>query len=230
MDPYILKKCNAARAARKAVAIVTNLNDGRDRCVVEGDPLTGHLGEALATAFRTGKSARVTIGDVAFFLNVHVPAVRIVVIGAVHISQALVPMARQAGFDIEIIDPRGAFATPERFPDIKLYADWPQDILPSHPLDTYCALVAVTHDPKIDDPALIAALNAHCFYIGALGSRKTHGRRAERLLAAGIEQAMIEQIQAPIGLDIGAASPAEIAVSILAEIIQHLRGPKRAMV
>lgn len=229
MDPHILKKCNVARAARKAVAIVTNLNDGRDRCVVEGDPLSGQLGNALAKAFRTGKSSHIDIEGTAFFINVHVPAVRIVVIGAVHISQALVPMAQQAGFDIEIIDPRGAFATPERFPDVTLHADWPQDILPNAPLDAYCALVAVTHDPKIDDPALIAALKAQCFYIGALGSRKTHGRRVERLLAAGFDQLTIDRIQAPIGLDIGAASPAEIAVSILAEIIQHLRGPKRAI-
>lgn len=228
MDPFALKKCNQARSERKAVVLLTDLGDGRDRCVIEGEAVVGQLGEALSKAFRSGKSGIHTIEGRAFFLNVYLPAVRIVVIGAVHISQALLPMARQAGFDVEIIDPRRAFATPERFPDGVLHADWPQDVLPQNPLDPWCALVAVTHDPKIDDPALRAALDAECFYIGALGSRKTHGRRVERLLDAGQTQDQIDRIKAPIGLDIGAASPSEIAVSILAEIIHALRGPKRA--
>jgi xanthine dehydrogenase accessory factor len=146
-----------------------------------------------------------------------------VVIGAVHISQALAPMARVAGFPIEIIDPRTAFASADRFPDVVLHAEWPEIVLKQQPLDSYTALAAVTHDPKIDDFALKAALDARCFYIGALGSRKTHAKRVERLLALGATPDQIERIHAPIGLDIGAASPAEIAVAVLAQVIRAFR-------
>jgi xanthine dehydrogenase accessory factor len=141
----------------------------------------------------------------------------------VHISQALVQIARAVGYSIEIIDPRTAFATPERFPDVRLHAEWPEDYLKNHPLDAYTAMVAVTHDPKIDDTALIEALKANCLYVGALGSRKTHGKRVERLVAADVSAADIERIASPIGLDIGAASPGEIAVAIMAQIIEVLR-------
>lgn len=226
MDPFALKKCNQARSDRKAVALVTDLGDGRDRCIVEGEPASGQLGEALSKTFRSGKSGVHNIEGREFFINVYLPSVRIVVIGAVHISQALLPMAQQTGFEVEIIDPRTAFATPERFPDSVLHSDWPQDVLPLKPLDSWCALVAVTHDPKIDDPALLAALEAKCFYIGVLGSRKTHARRVERLIEAGMSTEQIDAINAPIGMNIGAATPSEIAISILAEIISALRGPK----
>lgn len=158
-----------------------------------------------------------------FFLNARLPPARIVVIGAVHISQALAPMARIAGFDVTIIDPRTAFASPERFPDADLRAEWPQDTLKSLPLDGYTALVAVTHDPKIDDFPIREALEAGSFYVGALGSRNTHSKRIERLRDAGLQEQQIARIHAPIGLAIGAASPAEIAVAILAEIIGALR-------
>jgi xanthine dehydrogenase accessory factor len=158
------------------------------------------------------------------FLTAHVPPPRIIVIGAAHISQALTPMAAIAGFDVAIIDPRTAFATEERFAGTSLYADWPQDTIPAKvQLDAYAALVAVTHDPKIDDWPIAAALNAGCFYVGALGSRKTHAKRVERLAALGVSEADIRRIAAPIGLKIGAQSPAEIAVSILAQIIEALR-------
>ena len=146
------------------------------------------------------------------------------VIGAVHISQALAPMAKIAGYDLEIIDPRTAFATPERFGDVALHAAWPQDALGKRPLDAYTALVAVTHDPKIDDLPILSAIAAKCFYIGALGSRKTHAKRIERLTAAGVSEADLARIRAPIGLDIGASSPAEIAVATLAQIILAFRG------
>jgi xanthine dehydrogenase accessory factor len=132
-------------------------------------------------------------------------------------------MAKIAGFPVEIIDPRTAFATPERFPDVSLAAEWPEDVLKSNPLDGYTALAALTHDPKIDDFPLKAALEANCFYIGALGSRKTHAKRVERLTALGLRHQLIERIHAPIGLDIGAASPAEIAVAVLAQVIQSFR-------
>ena len=151
------------------------------------------------------------------------PQPKLIAIGAVHISQALAPMARIAGFDIEIIDPRTAFATPDRFPDVALHAEWPEDVLKARPLDSYTALAALTHDPKIDDFALKAALDAGCFYVGALGSRKTHAKRVERLLALGLDADQIARIHSPIGMDIGASSPAEIAVAVLAEIISALR-------
>ncbi|GAB4349210.1 MAG: XdhC family protein [Oricola sp.] len=223
MDPLSLKKLNAARAARKAIALVTDLGDGRDRVVEEGDHVAGALGETLARAFRTGKSGVAEIDGREFFINVHLPPPRLVVIGAVHISQAMAPMAQLAGYDMEIIDPRTAFATPERFEGVRLYAEWPEQVLKSRPLDPYCALCAITHDPKIDDYPLKAALEAKCFYVGALGSRKTHARRVERLLADGVPREAIDTIASPIGLDIGASSPAEIAVAILAQVIEAFR-------
>ncbi|WEX11665.1 XdhC family protein [Chelativorans sp. AA-79] len=223
MDPYSLKKLNQCRRERRAAILLTDLGDGRDRVVVEGDPVAGRLGEAVAEAFRSGKSGTVEADGRSFFLNVHLPPPRLVMIGAVHISQALAPMARIAGFDLHIIDPRTAFASPERFPDVRLEAEWPEDVLKRSPLDAYCALAALTHDPKIDDLALTAALEAGCFYVGALGSRKTHAKRVERLVAAGLSMEAIERIHAPIGLAIGAASPAEIAVAVLAQIIEALR-------
>ncbi len=224
MDIALLRTLNAERRARRAAILVSDLNGGGpDRLLREGDDPGGALGEAAAAAFRSGKSGTVEVDGRQLFLNVHVPAPRLVVIGAVHISQALAPMARIAGFDVEIIDPRTAFATSERFAGTALRADWPQDVLAARPLDGYTALAAVTHDPKIDDWPLEQALRAGCFYVGALGSRKTHARRVERLGQAGLTQAEIASIRAPIGLDIGAASPAEIAVAILAEMIGALR-------
>ena len=223
MDPYLLRKLNRERAMRRAVVHLTDLGDGRDRVICEGDPVAGPLGEAIVSAFRSGKSGIVEADGHQFFLNVHLPPARIVVVGAVHISQALAQMATIAGFDIVIIDPRTAFATAERFAGIDLVADWPEDVLKTRPLDAYTALVAVTHDPKIDDFPLSQALATGCFYVGTLGSRKTHAKRVERLMALGHDEAEIARISAPIGLDIGAASPAEIAVAILADIVQHLR-------
>ena len=160
MDPYLLRKLNRERAARRAVIHLTDLGDGRDRVVCEGDPVAGPLGEAIAAAFRSGKSGIAEADGRTFFLNVHLPPARIVVIGAVHISQALAQMAKIAGFDIAVVDPRTAFATEERFAGIDLVADWPEDVLKDRPLDAYTALVAVTHDPKIDDVPLSQALSA----------------------------------------------------------------------
>jgi xanthine dehydrogenase accessory factor len=157
------------------------------------------------------------------FLTVHVPAPRIVVTGAVHISQALAPIAKLLGYDVTIVDPRTAFASQERFPDVKVIAEWPDVALPPLAVDRYTAFVALTHDPKIDDPALTHALKRDCFYIGALGSKKTHARRVERLKGEGLTDADLARIHAPIGLAIGAVSPAEIAVSIMGEITARLR-------
>lgn len=223
MEPVNLKKLNAARRDRVAAVLVSELAEGRDRVVREGDEIAGELGQAISKVFLSGKSALATIDGVEFFLNVHVPPPRIVVIGAVHISQALAPIARIAGYALEIIDPRTAFATTQRFADVTLYPEWPEDVLERKPLDAYTALVAVTHDPKIDDFPIQAALGARCFYVGALGSRKTHAKRVERLTAAGASEADIARIKAPIGMNIGAASPAEIAIATMAQIIAAFR-------
>jgi xanthine dehydrogenase accessory factor len=223
----LLSDLNAERAARRAAVLVTDVASGEQRLVreaeVEGDPLS----ETLQDALRRGKSGLVERERCQFFLTVQMPPVRIVIIGAVHISQALAPMARGLDLDVTIIDPRTAFATPERFPDVPVLADWPDAVLPEIGIDRYTAVVALTHDPKIDDPALIGALRSECFYIGALGSRKTHERRVQRLIGAGFAEADFARIHAPIGLDIGAVSPAEIAVSILAEIVACLRKERR---
>ena len=227
MDPFLLRKLNTERAARRAVIHLTDLGDGRDRVIREGDPVAGPLGDALASAFRLGKSGLVEAEERSFFLNVHLPPARIVIIGAVHISQALVPLARLLGYEPVVVDPRTAFASPDRFPEVRLIAEWPDVALPPLGVDRYTAFVALTHDPKIDDPALQHALARDCFYVGALGSRKTHGRRLERLTEAGFDATATGRIHAPIGLDIGAVSPAEIALAILAEIVQTLRGPRR---
>jgi len=226
MDPLVLKKLNQARNDRKACVLVTNLSDGRDRLVLEGHVVEGKLGEAIIKALLTGKSITVQIGETEFFLNVYLPPVRIVAIGAVHITQAMAPIAKIAGYDLEVIDPRTAFATPERFEGTVVHAEWPEDVLSKNSLDPYCALAAVTHDPKIDDFPIAEALRKECFYVGALGSRKTHAKRVERLLVDNVTQEQINRIKAPIGLDIGAASPQEIAVSVMAEIIAalHKRG------
>jgi len=145
-----------------------------------------------------------------------------VITGAVHISQALAPIAKLLGYDVTIVDPRTAFASPERFPDVKVIAEWPDKALPRLGIDRYTAFVALTHDPKIDDPALIHALSRECFYIGALGSRRTHARRIDRLKQQGLSDVDVSRIHAPIGLDIGAISPAEIAVAIMAQITERL--------
>ena len=172
---------------------------------------------------RSGKSGMEETPDGKVFLTVHVPPPQLVITGAVHISQALAPIAKLLGYDVTIVDPRTAFASIERFPDVKVIAEWPDVALPPLGIDRYTAFVALTHDPKIDDPALTHALARDCFYIGALGSKKTHGRRLERLKAQGVSDAALARIHAPIGLDIGAVSPSEIAVAIMGEITARLR-------
>jgi xanthine dehydrogenase accessory factor len=221
----ILKSLNAERAARRAAIVVTDVESGNQRFVaataVAGDPLR----EVLEAHLRTGKSGMEETPQGRVFLTVHVPPPRLVAIGAVHISQALAPVAKLLGYDVIIIDPRTAFASVERFPDVKMIAEWPDVALPPLNIDRYTAFVALTHDPKIDDPALLHALARDCFYIGALGSRKTHARRVERLKSQGMTDGAIARIHAPIGLPIGAVSPPEIAVSIMGEITASLRLP-----
>jgi xanthine dehydrogenase accessory factor len=152
-----------------------------------------------------------------------VPPPRLVITGAVHVSQALAPIAKLLGYDVTIVDPRTAFASIERFPEVKVIAEWPDIALPPLGIDRYTAFAALTHDPKIDDPALTHALARDCFYIGALGSKKTHARRLDRLKAQGLSDAELARIHAPIGLQIGAVSPPEIALAIMGEITERLR-------
>ncbi|MEO0329906.1 MAG: XdhC family protein [Pseudomonadota bacterium] len=223
MKPDTLKAINEARRMRKACVVVKNFENATEQFVLEGEQGRDELGLAIAKVFHSGKSTPLELEGYSHFLNVYVPAPRLVIIGAVHISQALVSMAQTAGYDVCVIDPRSAFATPERFADVALYAEWPEDLFPTQPLDPYCAVAAVTHDPKIDDFPLIEALKTGCFYVGALGSRKTHGKRLERLKSAGLSEEVISQIHAPIGLDIGASTPQEIAVAILAQVIGAFR-------
>lgn len=224
MDIDTLKALNEERAARRGVLLATHLKSGAQTLVRESElAAAGALREVYGKAFRAGRSTTVETPDGELFLNVFTPPARLVMIGAVHISQALYPMARSVGYDVSIVDPRTAFATPERFPDVPLYAEWPDEALPGIGIDRYTAVATLTHDPKIDDPALLHALASDCFYIGALGSRKTHGRRVERLKEAGTTDNQLARIHAPIGLAIGAQSPAEIAVSIMAEITASLR-------
>jgi xanthine dehydrogenase accessory factor len=208
------------------VIVVTDIANGEQRIVkaadLAGDPLHAELERHL----RMGRSGTVEMDGRKLFLNVHAPTARLVIVGAVHISQALAPLARSLGYDVTVVDPRTAFASPERFPDLPLIAEWPDVALPPLDIDHYTAFVALTHDPKIDDPALLHALERDCFYIGALGSPKTHERRAERLKAQGASDAGLARIHAPIGLEIGAISPSEIAVAIMAEITAQLRLPK----
>lgn len=227
MDLVVLATLNAERAARRATVLVTDVASGAQRLVKAADIASDPLAAVLDKQLRMAKSAMVEAEGKQVFLTVQAPHPRVIVTGAVHISQAMAPMAELLDLDLAIIDPRTAFATPERFPEVTLLTQWPDEALATLGLDAYTAFVALTHDPKIDDPGLEAALRSDCFYIGALGSRKTHGRRLERLGAAGFNEAATARIHAPIGLDIGAVSPAEIALAILGEIVSALRGPRR---
>src|SRR5262244_4064648 len=219
----ILKALNAERAARRAAVVVTDAASGEQRLVKAADVARDSLAAIIEKRIRSGASGMEETPQGKVFLTVHVPPSQLVITGAVHISQALAPMARLVGYDVTIVDPRTAFATPERFPDVAVIAEWPDTALPPLGIDRYTAFVALTHDPKIDDPALTHALERDCFYIGALGSKKTHARRVERLKQQGIGENTIARIHAPIGLKIGAVSPPEIAVAIMGEITARLR-------
>jgi xanthine dehydrogenase accessory factor len=182
------------------------------------------LGDAVSEAFRRDRSGTIETPDGEVFIRVYNPPLRMLIIGAVHTAQFLVPLAGMLDYDITIIDPRGAFATDERFPGVTLIAEWPDEVLPGLGLDARTAMIALTHDPKIDDVALRLAIASDCFYIGALGSTRTHAKRLERLKAGGIAEDALARIHAPIGLDIGAQGPAEIALSIMSQMTAVLRG------
>jgi xanthine dehydrogenase accessory factor len=223
----------AARAAHRPVAVVSNLDTG-EQALVYPDAVEGALAlsdEAVAAVRqaiaddRSGRLPADAAGNAPLFAQVSNPAKRLIVVGAVHIAQPLVVMAQTAGYAVTIVDPRGAFATKDRFPGVELSEDWPDDALVKLAIDTRTAVVTLTHDPKLDDPALMVALRSPAFYIGSLGSKRTHARRGERLTEAGLGETEIGRIHAPIGLDIGAKSPAEIAISILGQITEVLHRP-----
>lgn len=211
-------------AARRQVALVTHLATGARSLAHSPDDLGEDFAPALEDAFRRDKSVAVAGSGGEIFINLFNPTIRLIIVGAVHVAQPLVPMARALGYELVIVDPRSAFATEERFGDVAISREWPDDALPKIGMDGRTALIALTHDAKIDDPALIHALASEAFYVGALGSRKTHAKRIERLAQAGVPRAALDRIHAPIGLDIGAQGAAEIAVSIIAEITAVQRG------
>lgn len=213
MPEKVLRDLVAARAERRAAAYEVAL-DGSARRLVE---------ERHEDRFRKDRSGVTEDGKT--FIAIHNPPLRLIIVGGVHIAQHLVGMARTAGFDPVVVDPREAFGAQARFPDAQVVNDWPDAALEQIGLDARCAVVLLTHDPKLDDPAINCALRSGAFYIGALGSKRTHGSRVARLTDAGFSEDDIARIHGPIGLDIGAAGPAEIAVSILAEMIQTLRQP-----
>lgn len=233
MKRHILDALLAARAARTPAALVTDTATGAQVLVTpdgdEGDltlspderqavhgRLNGETGGVLEP--EPGQDAR------PLFIDIHAPPPRLVVVGAVHIAQHLVPMAAMTGYDVVVVDPREAFASPERFGGVTLTHEWPDEALEALHLDARTAVVTLTHDPKLDDPALHIALRSPVFYVGALGSRKTHGKRVERLERHGFSAAEIGRIHAPVGMNIGARSPAEIALSILAQVTAVRRG------
>ncbi|HEX4303390.1 MAG TPA: XdhC family protein [Rhizomicrobium sp.] len=223
----LLKALNAARREGRAIVRATDLATGEDRLI---DPAAdiSPLGEAAAGAARADTSGPAQIEGRSWFLSVFNPPLDLVIVGAAHIAQPLCRMARETGYEIRIVDPRTAFATPARFPGVAISHDWPDEALAKAPLGRRSAIVFLSHDPKIDDPGLIAALKSECFYIGTLGSKKTQAARAARMRAAGFGDNALSRIHGPVGLDIGAKSPAEIAVSILAEMTLVLRGNKRS--
>jgi len=227
MKSATLKTLIKARADKASTALVTELESGAQTLIVDGAASGDvELGPALRRfvedALAADKGMAADLQGTRYFVQVFNPPRRLIVVGAVHIGQVFAPMAALAGYEVIVVDPRGAFATQTRFPRVTLNTDWPDDALEALDIDKRTAIVTLTHDPKLDDPALIVALARDPFYIGALGSRKTHAKRVERLTAAGISKAAIERIHAPVGIDIGAISPAEIAVSILGQMTEAL--------
>jgi len=222
MKRATLEAINRALDERRAIVRVVDLETGDERLIEPGTQ-TSAMGLAATAAARADRSGPVEIDGSNCFLSVHNPPLDLAIIGAVHIAQILAPMAVLAGYGVRIIDPRTAFATQARFPGAALSHDWPDEALAKEPLGTRSALVALTHDPKLDDPALTEALRSSCFYVGALGSKKNHAGRLARLKTHGFSDEELARISGPIGLDIGARTPAEIAISILAEMTLRLR-------
>jgi xanthine dehydrogenase accessory factor len=225
MQAGTLAALQDARSQRRAVTLATRLSDAAEALIYR-ETTDGDLGSdasivtAARRAMEIGKSETVDVGGQKIFLNVYVPPPRLIIVGAVHIAQSLAPMATMLEFDVTVVDPRGAWATTQRFPGVKVIQDWADEAFQAMGLDASTAVVTLTHDPKLDDPALESALKSDVFYVGALGSRRTHAKRKERLAEVGITDEQFARVHGPVGLNIGAKSPAEIAISILGQIIE----------
>ena len=222
MTPTLLDRVLAARTAGTPVAIATALPAGT-QLLLPGDDAPPDLAAAAAQIVRSDRSATVTVDGQLWLIQAHNPPMRLVIVGAVHIAQALAPMAVQLGYGVTVIDPRGAFASSERFPGVSLSTDWPDEALDTLRPDSRTAIVTLTHDPKLDDPALDRALRSDAFYVGSLGSRKTHAARLDRLRALGHDDAALARIHGPVGLNLGAVTAAEIALAALAQIVSVRR-------
>ncbi len=218
MTPALLARVLAARTAGTPVAIVTALPAGT-QLMLPGDDAPPALAEAAARIVRADRSATITVDGQPWLIQAHNPPMRLVIVGAVHIAQALAPMAVQLGYGVTVIDPRGAFASAERFPGVSLSTDWPDEALDALRPDSRTAIVTLTHDPKLDDPALDRALRSDAFYVGSLGSKKTHAARLDRLRALGHGDDALARIHGPVGLNLGAVTAGEIALSALAQIV-----------
>lgn len=223
MTPETLAALQAAQADKRPLALCTRLTDGL-QLLWPRDEAPAPLAEAARAALRDDAAQNLDHEGAAWFVEPRNPALRLIIVGAVHIAQALVPMALPLGFAVTVVDPRRAWATADRFPGIALIHDWTDDAVAQLAPDSRSAVVTLTHDPKLDDPALEAALRSPAFYIGALGSRRTHAKRIARLTEAGFDAAALARIKAPVGLDIEAVTAAEIALSIIAEIVAVRRG------
>jgi xanthine dehydrogenase accessory factor len=222
-----LKALVEARAAGREIAVATRLIDGLERVIDLTRPPDDDLESLAVRLAARDESAPVDLLNETWFINVFNPPIALVIVGAVHIAQPLSRMATALGWRVTVIDPRTAFASEARFPDVTLTNDWPDEAIEKVAPTTRTAVVTLTHDPKLDDPALQAALRSRAFYIGSLGSKKTHAARLARLEAAGFNEDALTRIRGPVGLSINARSPAEIAVSIVAQIVETLRaGPK----
>ena len=226
MKRELLDALLADRAAKKPVVLATTLGTGEQWLICANGCTPGAPDDVIAAAraaLAADKSQTVEGPDGPVFLQVHNPPLRMIVVGAVHIAQALAPMAALAGYQVTVVDPRGAFATQDRFPGVDVTDDWPDEAMETLAPDSRTAVVTLTHDPKLDDPALVAALGSPAFYIGALGSRMNQAKRLERMKEGGFDDAALARIHGPVGLRIGARTPAEIAVAIMAEVVRELR-------
>lgn len=225
MNREILARLFQDREEKHPVALVTRMADGLQKLIYRDRPAVGDLvlspeeEQRAQNMLHSGRSGKLPESGDTLFVRSYVPPYRLVIVGAVHIAQKLAPIATEVGYQVTVVDPRRAFATEERFPGVNLICDWPDEALEQLQLDSQTAVVTLTHDPKIDDPAIIEALKSNAFYIGCLGSTRTHAKRVERLTEEGFANSL-DRICAPVGLDLGGRSPAEVAVATLAQIIQ----------
>jgi len=218
MTPDILAALEQAKAAKRPVVLATRLPSG-EQCLLPDPAAPADLNAAAARALDRDQSGTVKLGETDWFLHAYNPPLRLIVVGAVHIAQALAPFALPCGFSVTIVDPRRSFASDERFPGVEISTDWPDEALDKFAPDSRTAVVTLTHDPKLDDPALDRALKSQAFYIGALGSRRTHAARLQRLRDLGHQDTALSRIRGPVGLNIEAVTAPEIALSIIAEIV-----------